>query len=229
MNHSATIGALAAALAKAQKHIKGALKDSTNPFYKSSYADLASVQDAIRDPLSDNELAVIQGASSEAARVTVTTLIAHSSGEWISSSLSATAKDESPQSLGSCVSYLRRYGISSLVGVAQVDDDGESAQPRPAQKYPVKGIEAAKDLIVAHKNIEAAKATLAADPLDERRRALWTRLTKLGMPAGAAADWVKTNRASPPGGSLTAQDFTRMEEMLAGIEKDAAVKDDIQF
>jgi len=217
LNHSATIGALAAALAKAQKHIKGALKDSTNPFYKSSYADLASVQDAIRDPLSDNELAVVQGASSEAARVTVTTLIAHSSGEWISSSLSATAKDESPQSLGSCVSYLRRYGISSLVGVAQVDDDGESAQHRPAQKYPVKGVEAAKEMLTTH-----------AHALDDRRKALWNRLLALAMPAGAAAEWVRTNRISR-GGDLTVADFEKLEGLVAAIEKDAEDKTDIAF
>ena len=217
MQHSPTIGALAAALAKAQKHIKGALKDSTNPFYKSSYADLASVQDAIRDPLSDNELAVVQGASSEAARVTVTTLIAHSSGEWISSALSATAKDESPQSLGSCVSYLRRYGISSLVGVAQVDDDGESAQHRPAQKYPVKGVEAAKEMLTTH-----------AHALDDRRKALWNRLLALAMPAGAAAEWVKTNRISR-GGDLTVADFEKLEGLVAAIEKDAEDKTDIAF
>ena len=217
MNQSPTIGALAAALAKAQKHIKGALKDSTNPFYKSSYADLASVQDAIRDPLSDNELAVVQGASSEAARVTVTTLIAHSSGEWISSSLSATAKDESPQSLGSCVSYLRRYGISSLVGVAQVDDDGESAQHRPAQKYPVKGVEAAKEMLTTH-----------AHALDDRRKALWNRLLGLAMPAGAAAEWVRTNRISR-GGDLTVADFEKLEGLVAAIEKDAEDKTDIAF
>ena len=217
MNQSTSIGALAAALAKAQKHIKGALKDSTNPFYKSSYADLASVQDAIRDPLSDNELAVVQGASSEAARVTVTTLIAHSSGEWISSSLSATAKDESPQSLGSCVSYLRRYGISSLVGVAQVDDDGESAQHRPAQKYPVKGVEAAKEMLTTH-----------AHALDDRRKALWNRLLALAMPAGAAAEWVKTNRISR-GGDLTVADFEKLEGLVAAIEKDAEDKTDIAF
>jgi len=217
MEKSPTIGALAAALAKAQKHIKGALKDSTNPFYKSSYADLASVQDAIRDPLSDNELAVVQGASSEAARVTVTTLIAHSSGEWISSSLSATAKDESPQSLGSCVSYLRRYGISSLVGVAQVDDDGESAQHRPAQKYPVKGVEAAKEMLTTH-----------AHALDDRRKALWNRLLALAMPAGAAAEWVRTNRISR-GGDLTVADFEKLEGLVAAIEKDAEDKTDIAF
>ena len=217
MNQSTSIGALAAALAKAQKHIKGALKDSTNPFYKSSYADLASVQDAIRDPLSDNELAVVQGASSEAARVTVTTLIAHSSGEWISSSLSATAKDESPQSLGSCVSYLRRYGISSLVGVAQVNDDGESAQHRPAQKYPVKGVEAAKEMLTTH-----------AHALDDRRKALWNRLLALAMPAGAAAEWVRTNRISR-GGDLTVADFEKLEGLVAAIEKDAEDKTDIAF
>ena len=61
MNRSEGINELAAALAKAQGEIKGAKKDESNPFYKSKYADLASVWEAIRDPLSKNSLAVIQG------------------------------------------------------------------------------------------------------------------------------------------------------------------------
>ena len=232
MNQSTSIGALAAALAKAQGEIKGAVKDSANPFFKSKYADLTSVKDACQEALTKYGIAVIQGPRANGAQVIVTTMLAHESGEWVSEEFSAHAKDDTPQSVMACVTYLRRGGLAAMVGVAPEDDDGESAQPRPAQRYtPKPSVEAAKDLIVAHKNIEAAKAMLGADAhaLDERRRALWTRLKDLGMPAGAAADWVKSNRASPPGGDLTVQDFVRMEELVTGIEKGAAVKDDIQF
>jgi hypothetical protein len=140
MNQSPTIGALAAALAKAQGEIKGAVKDSTNPFFKSKYADLGSVKDACQDALTKHSIAVIQAPKATGALVTVTTMLAHESGEWISEELTAHAKDESAQSVGSVITYLRRYGLASMAGVTAEDDDGESAQPRqqfkpsPAQR-----------------------------------------------------------------------------------------------
>ena len=235
MNKSESIKELAAALAKAQGEIRGAVKDSDNPFFKSKYADLASVVEAIRAAFSKHGLSYIQTTEpSEKNEVRVSTTILHASGEWFDCGILALPVSKpDAQGFGSALTYARRYSLSAAVGVAPEDDDGESAQPRPAQRYTPKphGVEAAKDLIVAHKNIEAAKAMLGADShaLDERRRALWTRLKDLGMPAGAAADWVKTNRASPPGGDLTVQDFVRMEELVAGIEKGAADKTDILF
>lgn len=232
MNQSPTIGALAAALAKAQGEIKGAVRDATNPFYKTRYSDLSSVKDACQEALTKHSIAVIQSPSAEGARVSITTLFCHESGEWVSGTITATAKDESAQSVGSVITYLRRYALAAMAGVAPEDDDGESAQPRPAQKYtPKPSIEKAKDLIVATKNIAAAQAMLSDDAhaLDERRRHLWVRLKDLGMPAGAAAEWVKTNRASPPGADLTVQDFVRLEELVAGIEKSTADKTDIAF
>lgn len=130
MEHSQSITALATALAKAQGSMGGALKDSENPFFKSKYADLESVWSACRKPLADNGLSVIQGVSADDSGVMVTTLLAHESGEWIRSTLRMVPKDSSPQVVGSCTSYARRYGLASMVGVYQSDDDAEAAQRR---------------------------------------------------------------------------------------------------
>ena len=137
MAASATVGAIGKALAGAQGEMKGATKDSANPFFKSKYADLASVWDACREALSKNGLAVVQAPKADGAKVSVTTILIHESGEWVSEELTAQAKDDSPQSVGSIITYLRRYGLSSFVGVAPEDDDAESAQPRGHYVAPV--------------------------------------------------------------------------------------------
>jgi hypothetical protein len=142
VRRSASIAALAAALAKAQGEMAGAAKDKTNPHFKSSYADLASVWDACRGPLSANGLAVLQPCYAVGGRVTVTTILAHSSGEFIEVDLVMTATQATPQGIGSAITYARRYALSSMVGVAPEDDDGNAASqqgpsrpqaaPRPA-------------------------------------------------------------------------------------------------
>ncbi len=141
MERSQEITELVAALAIAQGVIEGAAKDSANPFFKSSYADLASVWQAIRAPLSANGLAVMQLPSADGQIVTITTILTHKSGQWISSDLTITAKEDSPQAVGSAITYARRYALQSVVGVAPEDDDGERAQgrgpqPRPPQSRP---------------------------------------------------------------------------------------------
>jgi hypothetical protein len=126
---SESINELAAALAIAQGEITGALKSSKNPFFKSNYADLASVWDACRESLSRNGLAVIQtteNVSPEA--ITVVTTLAHKSGQYIKGVLAMSPKDGSPQAFGSCLTYARRYALAAIVGVAQVDDDANAAQ-----------------------------------------------------------------------------------------------------
>ena len=127
MNTSEQINELATALAKAQGEITGALKDSANPFFKSKYADLASCWDACRGPLSRNGLSVLQPAESDDGGVTVTTTLLHSSGQWVRSALRLQPKDWSPQGVGSAISYGRRYGLTAMIGIAQVDDDGNAA------------------------------------------------------------------------------------------------------
>lgn len=129
-NRSASIAKLASALAKAQGAMVGAAKDSTNPHFKSKYADLASVWDACRKPLASNELSILQPVTADGSSVTVTTILAHSSGEWIAESLTMTAQQPTPQAVGSTITYGRRYGLSAMVGIAPEDDDAEAATAR---------------------------------------------------------------------------------------------------
>lgn len=133
MLKSESIGKLALALANAQHQMKSAAKDSTNPHFKSRYADLASIWDACRDALHANELSVTQipTGNAEMGSVGMLTVLMHSSGEWIGGEASTKPKDLAPQTVGSAITYLRRYGLASVVGVvAEDDDDGEAAQPR---------------------------------------------------------------------------------------------------
>ena len=130
MTTSDQIADLAAALVHAQGEMGGALKDSANPFFKSKYADLESVWGACRGPLAKYGLAVVQSPSAEGLRVSVETLLIHTSGQWIRGTVSVAAKEDSPQAVGSCITYLRRYALQSFVGVAPEDDDGEAAEGR---------------------------------------------------------------------------------------------------
>ena len=141
MQRSESIGKLAAALAKAQKAIKGAPKDARNPHFNSRYADLATVVDACRDALADQEIAVIQSASADAQIVGLTTLLMHSSGEWIESDpLHVQVRDAAPQAIGSGLTYLRRYQLGAVVGIAPEDDDAEAAEGRSVPRTVAKPI-----------------------------------------------------------------------------------------
>ena len=126
MKRSDSIAALAAALAKAQAKIKPAEKDSDNPFFKSKYADLASVQTACREHLAANGLCVIQLPRTVAEGVEVETMLAHASGEWIAETLTLPVNKKDCQGVGSAITYARRYGLASIVGVAPDDDDGNA-------------------------------------------------------------------------------------------------------
>lgn len=144
MERSETIGALAAALAKAQGAMEGASKDRTNPHFKSKYADLASIWDACRAALSANGLAVMQTTGGKGQEITVRTVLAHSSGEWVASELSMFAAQNTPQAIGSCVTYARRYSLAAMVGVAPEDDDGNAASGKEATPPPSSGTDAAQ-------------------------------------------------------------------------------------
>jgi hypothetical protein len=131
MQKSETVGELAKALAVAQGEIEGAKKDSENPFFKSKYADLASIRDACQAALSKQGIAIVQVPGTviteNATVISVETLLMHSSGEWISGDLSAIPVKDDPQGIGSCITYLRRYAMASFAGVAPEDDDGNAA------------------------------------------------------------------------------------------------------
>lgn len=136
---SASIAKLSLALAKAQGEIQHALKDEKNPHFNSKFASLASVLDACRIPLTKNELSVFQKIEGEVGKLFIVTILAHSSGEWMSSRLPLIVNKNDMQGLGSALTYGRRYSLSAMVGVAQEDDDGNSAgqvQPKGQDQKP---------------------------------------------------------------------------------------------
>ena len=136
MEMSDTIAKLAVALCKAQKEIKGAVKDSKNPFFKSDYADLSSVWDAIRVPLTSNGLSVTQLMDIAPDGVIIETVLLHESGEHISGKLFMKPVKNDPQGIGSAITYGRRYGLQAIAGVCPEDDDGNKASGNKGEDYP---------------------------------------------------------------------------------------------
>lgn len=122
---------LAAALCKAQADMEGAKKDAKNPHFNSKYADLASVWDAIRVPLTKNGLSIVQLPRSMQGGVEVETILLHTSGESLSSVLAVPASKSDAQGFGSALTYARRYSLMAMVGVAPEDDDGNAAAHKP--------------------------------------------------------------------------------------------------
>lgn len=148
MTKSETINELAAALSKAQGKIKGAIKDSKNPFFKSTYADLSSVWDACREALNENGLAVIQTTDLiSATEMVLETILTHSSGQWIEGKYRLKPVKDDPQSMGSAVSYARRYALAAIVGVYQTDEDGNMASGKSYKAMDQDSEDAAKKLL----------------------------------------------------------------------------------
>lgn len=158
MKTSDSIAKISAALAKALPAIQNATKDASNPAYRSTYATLNSVMDAVKPALFDHGIVVVQGPGWRDGVVTVTTRMLHESGEWIETEAGApvahrfekvdgVATDKGPdaQMAGSAISYLRRYSLAAMAGITQEDDDGNAASGRrsapsgqPAQAPAVK-------------------------------------------------------------------------------------------
>jgi len=123
---------IATALVKAQRQFSPALKCSTNPHFRSKYADLAACLEAVQDPLNDNGIALLQVTHDDDIGVTVETLFIHESGEQISGGkLHVPASKQDPQGYGSALTYARRYSLLAACGIAPEDDDGNTASKTP--------------------------------------------------------------------------------------------------
>lgn len=151
MNKSESIASLAKALAIAQGQMGGAVKGKANPFFKSVYADLSSVVDAIREPLTNNGLSFVQVTHpSERNEIIVETVLMHESGEWLSGTLAMPVSKTDAQGFGSAITYAKRYGLQGLLGVPSEDDDG-SAASRKKDAPEVKETTKTNDVIDAQK------------------------------------------------------------------------------
>ena len=166
MNLTNANPALFAALAKAQAEVENATKGSTNPHFRSKYADLAEVLNTVRPTFAKYGLSIMQSTGFNGELVTVSTAVAHAEGGYVVSDASCIPAKADAQGIGAATTYLWRYGLAAMTGIAQEDDDGQSARherppndPRPA---PAKAIDAAK--VAA--GVEAVQEVMAAD-LDE--------------------------------------------------------------
>ena len=134
MKSSESINELAAALCKAQGDMGGAVKDSSNPFFKSSYADLTSVIKAIKEPFADNGLSYTQFPVTDENGMGVCTRLMHVSGQWLEGQFTLPVVKRDPQAASSSLTYARRVSLSSIAGIPTADDDAESAMLRGDDK-----------------------------------------------------------------------------------------------
>ena len=150
MKMSESITTISPALVKAQALIEDAVKDSSNPAFRSKYADLSAVLAVIREPMAMNDLCVLQSPARAEGGVEVETLILHKSGEWISQSCFIPINKWDAHGTGSGITYGRRYGLMSIFCIGTEDDDGNSAVERgpvPTKKLvtPAKAAPSAQD------------------------------------------------------------------------------------
>ena len=129
---SDSITELAKALAQFHSCVPQILKNATNPHFRNNYADLGGILDAVRQPLAKAGLSVLQllGDSS------ITTMLLHTSGEFIQTTAPLIIGKNDMQGFGSAVSYQRRYSLTSILSLSALDDDGQAAsRPSTSQKF----------------------------------------------------------------------------------------------
>ena len=133
MQRSDTIGELAKALAAANLEIVNPSLDAVNPHFKSRYASLGAIINAVRLPLARHGISAVQTVSTDGGAVGVTTTLLHASGEWMAeTAMSALPDRATVQQLGSVITYLRRYALASITGIVGEDDDDGNASTSPS-------------------------------------------------------------------------------------------------
>ena len=168
---------LSAAMALAFAKIEGAVKGKTNPAFRSKYADLSSVVDAIKPALSEHGLWFRQITHPADGGVCVETVIHHASGESLACGpLFVPASKQDAQGFGSALTYCRRYSLMAAFGVpAEDDDDNAAVQSRPEPKL-AQRIDATEAALVLDSLREAAMGGL--DSLQARFKAIPSSDTK---------------------------------------------------
>jgi len=198
MQTSDGINELATALAKAQGEMGSAVKDAENPFFKSKYADLAAVVKALKEPFARNGLSYTQGCQRVEQSAGVTTLLMHTSGQWIRSEYTIPLSKFDAQSIGSAFTYARRYALQAMAGIPADDDDGNHAtEAAPPEETPLErqqralddNFEAVSEVKKAiHLGDWARVARAYVDISDEDKAALWSVAPTKGGVAWSTAE-----------------------------------------
>ena len=189
MKQSESITDLATALCLAQAEMGGAIKDSNNPFFKSSYADLTSVIKVIKEPFAKYGLSFVQLPVTSAGGngVGVSTMLMHKSGQWLQGEYLLPMDKVTPQGAGSAITYARRYALQSLVGIPSVDDDSELAMfsfDRNEDKT-----------VVIDMTLEGLSETVSAPPAKRVSKKLMQDLMALVIESEATGEHTVMNEA----------------------------------
>lgn len=175
-NASATIGKIAAALAKAQgnfgkvvKDKKADVKHKNGGSHSYNYATLAGVLEAVREPLSAEGITFLQPSTVTDRAALVRTVLIHESGEWLSDpGMPMPVNGGDAQAVGSAITYARRYGLTALLGIAQEDDDGAAAKAAPPQRGQSRAEAPPKLTIEQKKALEAKFIEAGLSPADAK-------------------------------------------------------------
>jgi hypothetical protein len=199
MSHSESLAGIGPALAAAFAEVENATKNAKANY--GMYVNLAGVLDEVRPVFGKHGVAVVQMPTVLEGRVVVETMLVHKSGEWIRGEVSAVVPKADPQSIGSAITYLRRYALAAVCGVAQEDDDGQGAsqpakkpEPRDAsRKQEPKRAEAQeepKDLFTPAQ-VARLRDLLKSPHVPEGKRASALRGIDEGRPASWADQWIE--------------------------------------
>jgi len=154
---------LNAAMVAFHKEVGKVKKDAKNPFFKSSYASLSGILDAIDEPLTNNGLSITQFPEGENG---LTTRLMHTSGEWMEATYTMKPVKDTPQDRGSAITYQRRYALGGILSLnIDLDDDGNQASGRTNEKMPI------KQAVSNNEDIKnGIKALLSCENVDELKK-----------------------------------------------------------
>jgi len=169
---------IAPAFIRAKREFGPALKDKTNPHFKSRYADLGACLEAVDDALLKNGIALYQETFEDETGVTVETVLLHESGETIRcGKLHVPASKQDPQGYGSALTYARRYSLMAACGIAPEDDDGNAASKKPVDdlysKYEEDHLPTLR--AASMEGMESLQAAFTKLPADKCKAQLWAK------------------------------------------------------
>jgi hypothetical protein len=137
MTKSDSIKNLAVDLGAFQAAVENVTKDAVNPFFKSKYASLEHIITQVKPLLAKNGLSYVQFPDVIDGQAGLTTMLIHFSGEWIAATSPLSMKDVTPQGQGSAITYMRRYALSSILGIATEDDDDGNVASAKVEAKPI--------------------------------------------------------------------------------------------
>jgi hypothetical protein len=212
---SDNIADLAASLAKTQSEMGAVHKDQDNPYFRSKFAGLSTVWEAVKPSLTKNGLSVVQMPSSDERGYYVETMLLHASGQWLKNRTYMKPVKDDPQGIGSLISYARRYALQAMVMVCPEDDDGELAMGRDTKPVvspqPVKKAETPRQVEKAATEAPKAKEQPSKKFNGPNHQQLFQKLMENGITQEDFMETMRHEKQIPE----QAIDFFAMKETTA--------------